>query len=146
MGVNIRPRDLAMHIYKLSTGEYLSYEFQSGNVNVMLTEKGFAQVKAGMPPKPTPPQAAAQATMLGQQVQRTAMMQPPEMMLGKPAESQQKVQEMQHAQQLPTQPKPEDQLTPELPKGHMLRNAIIVLIIIIIIALGYLYYAHYISL
>lgn len=51
-GVNVRPKDLAMHLYKLSQQDYATYEFRSGAVSVMLTEKGFAQAKVGMPVKP----------------------------------------------------------------------------------------------
>ncbi|MDE1856469.1 MAG: hypothetical protein KGH98_00110 [Candidatus Micrarchaeota archaeon] len=47
--VNIRPKDLAMHIYKLEAQDYLVSTFKSGNVDLALTEKGFLQVKNGMP-------------------------------------------------------------------------------------------------
>ncbi|MGC8649025.1 MAG: hypothetical protein ACP5UN_02300 [Candidatus Micrarchaeia archaeon] len=47
--VNVRPKDLAIHLYKLAQQDFVSYEFRSGNVFIMLTEKGFSQVKTGMP-------------------------------------------------------------------------------------------------
>jgi DNA-binding MarR family transcriptional regulator len=47
--VNVRSKDLAMHLYKLAQQDYVSYEFRSGSMTVMLTEKGFSQVKTGMP-------------------------------------------------------------------------------------------------
>lgn len=47
--INISPRDLAMHLYRMMKQGYSTYEFRSGIVTVMLTEKGFAQAKAGMP-------------------------------------------------------------------------------------------------
>lgn len=52
--INVRPTDLAMHLYKLGQQQYLMYEFRNGIVTITLTEKGFVQSKAGMP------QAAAQ--------------------------------------------------------------------------------------
>ncbi|MGC8571892.1 MAG: hypothetical protein ACP5RI_02145 [Candidatus Micrarchaeia archaeon] len=47
--VNVRSKDLAMHLYKLAMQDYISYEFRSGSMTIMLTEKGFSQVKTGMP-------------------------------------------------------------------------------------------------
>jgi DNA-binding MarR family transcriptional regulator len=49
--VNVRPKDLAIHLYKLAQQDFVSYEFRSGNIFIMLTEKGFSQVKTGMPKK-----------------------------------------------------------------------------------------------
>ena len=60
-GTNVRARDLAMHLYKLAQNDFITYEFRSGAVAVMLTEKGFQQVKIGMPPRPQPQTAAAAA-------------------------------------------------------------------------------------
>jgi len=39
--LNIRPKDLALRLYKLSKQEYITYELKNGNVEIMLTEKGF---------------------------------------------------------------------------------------------------------
>ena len=47
--VNVTPKDLAMHLYKMSAQQYLDYELSSGKLSIMLTEKGFMQVKQGMP-------------------------------------------------------------------------------------------------
>jgi hypothetical protein len=49
--VNVRPKDLAMHLYKMIKNNYASYDFRSGTVDLMLTEKGFQQVRTGMPQK-----------------------------------------------------------------------------------------------
>ena len=49
--VNVRSKDLALHLFKLAQLDLISYEFMSGNINIMLTEKGFTQVKVGMPVK-----------------------------------------------------------------------------------------------
>ena len=64
--VNLRPRDLAMHLYKLSQQQYTVYEIKNGALDIMLTEKGLTQAAAGMPQ-----QAAAQ------QAQQPAMQQSP---------------------------------------------------------------------
>ncbi|MGC8586366.1 MAG: hypothetical protein ACP5K5_02365 [Candidatus Micrarchaeia archaeon] len=58
--VNVRQRDLAMRLYKLAEQQYISYDLRNGNVDISLTEKGFLQVKSGMP-KPQQAQAQAQA-------------------------------------------------------------------------------------
>ena len=50
--INIRPTDLAMHLYKLGQQQYLTYEFRNGMVTITLTEKGFVQAKSGMPQTP----------------------------------------------------------------------------------------------
>ena len=41
-----------MHINKLSVNQFLNAEFRNGNMDLMLTEKGFMQAKEGMPQKP----------------------------------------------------------------------------------------------
>jgi DNA-binding MarR family transcriptional regulator len=57
--INIRPSDLAMHLYKLSRQQYLLYEFRNGIITITLTEKGFMQAKNGVLPPPMAQQAAA---------------------------------------------------------------------------------------
>ena len=47
--VNLRPKDLAMHLYRLSVQLYSVYEVRNGSVEVMLTEKGLMQANSGMP-------------------------------------------------------------------------------------------------
>jgi len=42
--LNLRPKDLALRLYKLSKQEYITYELKNGGVEVMLTEKGFLAV------------------------------------------------------------------------------------------------------
>lgn len=43
--LNLRPRDLAMRLYKLSRQGFIIYELKSGTVELLLTETGF--LKAG---------------------------------------------------------------------------------------------------
>lgn len=56
IAVNVRPADLAMHLWKLNEQQFLSYELRNGGITLALTEKGFIQVKQGMPPAPQPEQ------------------------------------------------------------------------------------------
>ncbi len=58
--VSVRPRDLALHLFKLTQQGYTTYEFRSGIITLMLTEKGFAQASSGVMPRPSPPQPPAQ--------------------------------------------------------------------------------------
>lgn len=69
--LNIRPKDLALRIYKLSKQGYLTYDLKSGGVIVMLTDSGFLKSKtasAMTPPAPTP----AATTQPAQQKTATA--------------------------------------------------------------------------
>jgi hypothetical protein len=56
--VNISPRPLALHLFKLTQQQYVSTTLRSGTVGMMLTEKGFLQMKQGMPTPAAPPQVA----------------------------------------------------------------------------------------
>jgi predicted transcriptional regulator len=64
--VNVTQKDFALRIYKLAQNAFLSYDVRNGDVSVALTEKGFLQVKSGMPPQP----AAAGPAMGVQQAQQ----------------------------------------------------------------------------
>jgi uncharacterized membrane protein len=61
--VNVRQHDLAVHLFKLASQEYLSYNIRNGTVDITLTEKGFLQVKSGMPKPKAQEQAKQQAQM-----------------------------------------------------------------------------------
>ncbi|MGC8622923.1 MAG: hypothetical protein ACP5SJ_02770 [Candidatus Micrarchaeia archaeon] len=64
--VNLRPRDMALHLYKLLKMQYITSDFRNGLLDIALTEKGFLQVKEGMPKPATPsPQPAPQAPASG---------------------------------------------------------------------------------
>lgn len=71
--VNVRPNDLALHLYKLGGQGFLTYDFRNGTITLSLTEKGFMQAKTGMPTKPQPqaPPMAAQKMQGIQQAQPT---------------------------------------------------------------------------
>ena len=57
--VNLRPKDLAMHLYRLTQQQYTVYEIKNGMLDIMLTDKGLMQAKAGMPQPEMMKQAAA---------------------------------------------------------------------------------------
>lgn len=149
-GVNVRPKDLAMHLYRLSKQDYATYEFASGNVNIMLTEKGFSQTKIGMPVKPQPQQAQAapQATVVGGPA--GIVPQPPEMKtMQQPMGGAQAPMGSETmgtgATGMKDEPKTMDQPMPK--KGGTKRNVIILIVVlIIIVVVGYLYYTHAITL
>jgi hypothetical protein len=44
--LNLRPRDLAMRVYKLNKQGYVIYDLRNGIAEVMLTEAGFLKVKS----------------------------------------------------------------------------------------------------
>jgi CTP-dependent riboflavin kinase len=62
--VNVTQKDFALRVFKLAQNAYLSYDIRNGSVSIALTEKGFLQVKSGMP------QAGAGTTMTAQQAQQ----------------------------------------------------------------------------
>ena len=43
--LNIRPKDLALRLYKESKQGFVTYEIKNGTVEIMLTEKGFLKAK-----------------------------------------------------------------------------------------------------
>jgi DNA-binding MarR family transcriptional regulator len=47
--LNVAQKDLAVHIYKLSAQQNLTYELVNANVSMFLTEKGFVAVKNAVP-------------------------------------------------------------------------------------------------
>ncbi len=156
--MNVRPKDLAMHLYKLYKQDYATYEFVTGSVNVMLTEKGFTQAKTGMPVKQQPAQPAQMLpqgqVMQGQMPKMGAPMQMQGMPQGKPMQqgkpTQQPAQEHIEIPMQPPSAQSEDDprqhdgagTMPEKKGGHMKLVILVIIIIVIIAALGYLYYKH----
>ena len=55
--LNIRPKDLALRLYKLSKQNFINYELRNGNVELMLTEQGFLKAKTPAS-QPIQPQVA----------------------------------------------------------------------------------------
>ncbi len=73
--VNLRSRDMALHLYKLLKTQYLNSEFRNGLLDIALTEKGFLQVKAGMP-QPQPAAGSQAQQVQGGQPSQQAQAQP----------------------------------------------------------------------
>jgi predicted transcriptional regulator len=149
--VNVRSRDLAMHLYRLSAQDYATYEFVNGSVNLMLTEKGFAQVKAGMPIKPVPPPEQIMSetdSTMDQTPKTTTMMQPPEMLQQKTIKSQQVPMQSAPTMTTPTPDAEQPQAPTDAGSKPKTSKKLIILIVVVTILLivSYLYYAHYISL
>lgn len=144
--INISPRDLAMHLYKMMKQGYSTYEFRSGIVSVMLTEKGFAQAKAGMPQK-VPPAPAQQppsqtgAPALQQQFKPPQMPMQPAMETTPIAPPPQQQMGGQTAS-APPQEKTAEQIEAEIKAKKSRKTmliAVVVLVIIVVVA-GALYY------
>ncbi|HUB92547.1 MAG TPA: hypothetical protein VL945_01155 [Candidatus Saccharimonadales bacterium] len=60
--LNLRPRDLAMRLYKLNKQNLMIYELKNGGVELLLTEQGFLKAKGGQTiQRPAMPQPAPSA-------------------------------------------------------------------------------------
>ncbi len=143
--VNVRPKDLAMHLYRLSKQDFATYELVSGTVNIMLTEKGFSQSKMGMPVKPQL-QGTQKITVTGGP--GATVPHPPPMMAMQPpvggAQTPMGPSASMGATPVKEPMKPEE---PAAKPSHKKRNLIVLLIVVIIVVVvGYLYYTHAITL
>ncbi|MDE1865973.1 MAG: hypothetical protein KGH94_05035 [Candidatus Micrarchaeota archaeon] len=58
--LNVAQKDLALHIYKLSMQQYLSYELVNAVVSMHLTEKGFVASRNAAPQEAVPAGGVAQ--------------------------------------------------------------------------------------
>jgi hypothetical protein len=115
--LNLRPKDLSLRLYKLDEQQFVKADFRNGNLEIVLTEKGFMQAKT--PVQQTKPEPAPQQV---QQVNAT---------------SQQKMQVPQ-AQQQQNQMGilPEDlSKTPPAKVGGSSAKSIFVVVIIILLVL-----------
>lgn len=112
--LNLRPKDLAMRLYKLFKQGLLIYELKSGTVDLLLTEKGF--LKASKPQ----PQAAQNP--------------PPQPHQDEP--QQDSMQQQQPSQQQPNVPQPE--LPPFQKKKGSKIPIIVLIVLLIILAIVYL--------
>lgn len=113
--LNLRPKDLALRLYKLNKQGFVIYDMKNGGVEVLLTENGFLRVKNPPPLMPVTPAAS-----MGE---AGATPQPPQ-----PAQS--------GTEQMATQ---ETQM--EHKRGFMSRYGIILFVLIIVIAMAI---AHFI--
>ena len=74
--LNIRPKDLALRIYKLYKQGYVTYNLKSGGVFILLTDSGFLKSKAASVAKPQGPQPATPAQPPVQQPAHTGQTDP----------------------------------------------------------------------
>lgn len=136
--VNLRPKDLAMRLYKLGEQQYIVYEIKNGNVDIMLTEKGLMQAKQGMP-KPQQ-QANAQATQttqdpLPQQQEQELMPPPQEQMLPEGTPMASAPPEQSEVQRAKTLEEIEAQIKAAKRRNMMFGIAGVIIVVILIILL-----------
>ncbi len=114
-GLNIRPKDLALRLYKLTKQEYVSAQLRNGTVEIMLTEKGFLQAKSAPQAKQAQPQqAAAQAAA--------------------PQEQNESKQVQEMARELEKLPRKKSNTT----------AMVITVVVLVVILVAVLYYKHFI--
>jgi hypothetical protein len=137
-GVNVTPKDLATHLYKLSVQQYISYEIRNGNMNLTMTEKGFLRVKEGMPKpgeaqQPQQPQSAMTGAMAAQQFQAPSA-----------APQIQGTQERRPETQAPAAtPEEVKSLETRIQGEKKLKSLVtIVVIVLLVIVLSLLYFEH----
>lgn len=115
--LNIRPKDLALRIYKLNKQGFVTYNLKSGGVFILLTDAGFLKAKASSATKPQTPQPVHAPTAQPQASPTAAPIQKPP------------------AQQMPHVHK----------RSKMLYLMVLVLILVIIGGIYYLYTLNYLS-
>lgn len=140
--LNIRPKDLALRLYKLSKQGYMIYELKSGGVDLLLTETGFLKVgtqpviqKPRPPPQQTAPPPSPQAMGVPPMTGQAA----PDTMQGQPMQGE------MGAMQQPGRPGHANPNEPvklhgkPLSKSKALPIVIIVIVIILLLAFAHLY-------
>ncbi len=136
--LNLRARDLAFRLYKLSKQNLLAYELKNGNVELMLTEQGFLRAKqssAMQAPKPQTQQPAAQPQQV--KMQKPTIAQP---MAGQPVTGQEMA-----GQQAMDGKKDVGQMPGEIKlhgKPHTKQIMLTVVLLIILAALVAHFYLH----
>ncbi|MDE1851511.1 MAG: hypothetical protein KGH69_02380 [Candidatus Micrarchaeota archaeon] len=120
--LNLRPRDLAMRLYKLYKQGLLIYELKSGTVDLLLTESGFLKTskqKAQPAAKPAAHQPQHDATREPEHQTATAQQQP--------------ATEPQPAQTNEQQPQQQAQAMPQRQRGRRGMLPIIVIAVLLVI-------------
>ncbi|MGC8496206.1 MAG: hypothetical protein ACP5RM_01795 [Candidatus Micrarchaeia archaeon] len=139
--VNVRQHDLAVHLFKLANQQYLSYDIRNGTVDITLTEKGFLQVKSGMPKPKVQEQASIQQAQAPQATQEQAgaiMAQQQPAVPQQAGVQQASIQQAQDAQAQTQQNAAANALDASMAKAkkqgiNMIIGAVAVLVIVIII-------------
>lgn len=143
--LSIRPRDLAMRLYKLNKQDLIIYELKNGGAELLLTEQGFLHAKGGaVKQPPVAPQSATQYPNL--------QSAPSVMQAGMSSPTSPKAQQIPGTSMPPLQTaKPDaDVFHPGLmpgvhpDRGRMgkLLPMIVVAVILVIIVIGLLFYQH----
>lgn len=122
--LNLRPKDLALRVYKMSKQGFLIYELKNGGVELMLTEKGFLKASGGGE------DTAATGMQAERQAQQQGTQQPVQMPMQQ-AVTQNPVPD-------PTTVSMPDQQTQTLKKPNKMR--IVVPVIVIVAVLAVLHY------
>lgn len=123
--LNIRSKDLALRIYKLTKQGFVSYELKSGSADITLTESGFLKAKSSSIPRPPAQQPAAPAMQQTQPQPAPAQAAPGAAATTPPAD----------------QPQGNAQATPVKLHGKPLNPLIYVaIVVIILVIIGALYY------
>lgn len=126
--LNLRPRDLAMRLYKLYKQGLLIYELKSGTVDLLLTESGFLKTN-----KPRTQQQASQKPVQQQAPKPTG--QPQQQPQESAAQDHASLDAaMQHEESQPqAQPQPQGQPTPPLQKRKKSLIPIVVIAVLLVI-------------
>jgi DNA-binding MarR family transcriptional regulator len=127
--LNLRPRDLALRLSKLSKQGFLSYNLKSGGADISLTEAGFLKAKTSGIPIPQPP-TATQPNTTSFKPQQPALQQPAPV-----ATPQQQLQSPAQPQQPQAQPQTNLKTHPGL--GMPAKILIIMLLAAAVLLLGY---------
>jgi DNA-binding MarR family transcriptional regulator len=136
--LNIRPRDLAMRLYKLNKQSLMIYELKNGGVELLLTEQGFLRTKVAhqmpsMMPGPMPKaQPMQQASMPG------ASMQPPSPAMQAPGSANPGMAGMGKPGVQPKAPTTQGMHSQGAGMGMAMPIIAIVVIIIVVVALYYM--------
>ncbi len=112
--LNIMPKDLSMHLYKVMQQGFLSAEFRNGVLNLMLSEKGFMQAKAGLPavqPQPATQSGAQQGAQAASVQNQATTPQPAQPIYAVPQ------QNVQHT--VPQPPPVQAAAMQQQPQGNM---------------------------
>lgn len=122
--VNLRPKDLAMHLYKMGIQQFAAYDIKNGVLDVMLTEKGMIQAKAGVPQPGQQKPAEAQQPAAQQQAQQPT---------GQPQQPQPQAQQAPTAEQIAGSMSMDD-IEKQIKSSKRARNMKIAIVVIVLIA------------
>ena len=124
--LNVRPKDLALRLYKESKQGFMTYDIKNGSIDLMLTEKGFLQAKSGSVQKPVGMDSASPAAAAQPVTQQVATQQ-----------QAQQVQQPEVTQQVQAAPKeqPAPVKMPAPLKSEKNKWIIIIILVIILVIL-----------